>query len=237
MDGEQNRERVLEVYERWDRTGRLEAVRERLFGVAVAGVLAAVLLSLVPDAGALTPAVVGLVRVAGLGLAVAAYSVRTALENPDRLREADFENELVVALGTSALGGLYGATRESAPAVLAWRLLFRESPRERSEYGTDPTTGSGGRVDEAAVAAWRSRLGAGAVALLAVVVVEQLTAGIGVDRLVELLAGAGGGSAPGHPGLDGPAVPEFSPGATVALLVGAVVVGGLIGLLLAVSRG
>jgi hypothetical protein len=229
MDGEQNRERVLEVYERWDRTGRLETVRDRLFGVAVAGVLAAVLLSVVPDAGALTPAVVGLVRAAGLGLAVAAYSVRTALEDPDRLREADFENEFVVALGTSALGGLYGATRESAPAVLAWRLLFRESPPE--------SVGRGERVEEAEVTAWRSRLRAGAVALAVVVVIEQLTAGIGVDRLVALLTGSDDGSVPGLPGFDGVAVPELSLAATVALLVGAVVVGGLIGLFLAVSRG
>lgn len=230
MDGEKNRERVLELYERWERAGRLGTVRDRLFSVAAAGVLVAVLLSVVPDAGTVTPAVVGLGRVVGLGLAIAAYSVRTALEDPDRLREADFENELIVGLGVSALGGLYGATRESAPAVTAWRLLFRESARGESGHRFGSATGPGEGVDEAEVQAWRSRLRAGAAALLAVVVIEQ--AGF-------LLAGGLPSTPLPTVGLPdgGFAVPELSLGATVGLLVGAVVVGALIGLLLAVSQG
>lgn len=216
------RERVIAARERWEREGRLDTVRDRLFGAAATAVVLVAMLAAVPDRGTVTPLVVGLAQAVGAGVALAAYSARTALEDPDALRDAEFENQVVVGIGTYALGSLYGAALEGGPALSAWRLLFQETPGD-SEWGAPGREG-----------AWPRWLAGGAVLLAAVVAVEQVSAFVGVDSLLRLLAGAGS-DAPTLPA-GGVSVPQLGLGGTVALLVGAVVLGAVIGLALALAR-
>jgi hypothetical protein len=226
MDGDENRERVLDLHERWDRADRLEAVRDRLFGVAATAVVLVALLAAVPDRGTVTPLVVGLAQAVGAGIALAAYTVRTALGDPEALREATFEDEFLVALGTYALGSLSAAARGGGPALAAWRLLFQETP------GDAERRDGWGRPDRDD--AWQRWVAGGAVLLSGVVVLEQVSAVVGIDSLIGLLAGAGSG-APTLPA-GGVSLPELGPVGTVALFVGAVVLGAVIGLALALAR-
>jgi len=222
---ENTRERALAAYGRWDREGRLDTVRDRLFGAAATAVVLVAMLAAVPDRGTVTPLAVGLAQAVGAGVALAAYSVRTALTDPEALRTAEFENQLLVGLGTYALGSLASAARAGGPALAAWRLLFQETPVDdyRDEWGRP-----GGEP------AWGRWLAGGVALVAGVVVTEQVIAAVGVDRVVGLLAG--GGSGPPSLPAGGVALPQLGVGGTVALFVGAVVLGGVIGLALALAR-
>ncbi len=213
------RGRALAARERWEREGRLETVRDRLFGAAATAVVLIAILAAVPNRGAVTSLVVGLAQAAGAGIALAAYSVRTAVEDPETLREAGFEDEFVVALGFYALGTLSGAALRGGPALAAWRLLFQETPE-------DSERGGGWNSPDRDAGAWSRWLTGGAVLVAGVVILEQVSAVVGLDWVVGVLSGVG----------RAPSLPELGAGGTVALLVGAVVLGAIIGLGLALAR-
>lgn len=241
--GSFDRERVVavasSVLERWERSDHLDAVRGRVrtLFVAFAVLLAA---TWVFEPRGLTGFVFQLWWLASLPLVALTGTVYVTLRNPTRAREIWWDDGTLVTLGLVAVAVLAKAATSGPAARVAWQLLFAEDSPTGVDYGYDAV---GDGIDDARVAEIRGYVNwavLGSIALVLVDVVGRTLSRGGLDAIFDLLAGGGGGSGgggggglPALPGL--PAVPT-DPLSVVALVAAAVLVGAVVGVLVALRR-
>lgn len=242
-DGSFDRERVVDaassVLDRWNRDRRVDAVRGRVRNRFVAFALVAVATWLFDPQG-LAGFVFQVWWLASLPLAAVTGAIYVTLRNPDRIRDIWWDDGAIVTLGLVLIAMLARAATTGPAARVAWQLLFGEDSPTGVDYGYDvPDDG----IDETRVAELRRYVdwavyGSGVVVLLDLFV--RFLARGGADALFALLAGDGGGTGGGAGG-GLPGVPELpgvptDPLSVIALLVAAVVVGAIVGVIVALQR-
>ncbi|WP_323675661.1 hypothetical protein [Halorubellus sp. PRR65] len=239
-DGSFDRERVVAiasaVLERWERDDHLDAVRGRVRNLFVAFALLATATWLFEPRG-LSGFVFQTWWLASLPLAGLTGTVYVTLRNPNRVREIWWDDGALVTLGLIVVAILAKAATSGPAARVAWQLLFAEDSPTGVDYGYDAAADG---IDGARVAEIRGYVNwaiLGSVALVALDVVGRVLSRGGLDAVLDLLAGTdaggGGGGVPSVPAL--PGVPT-DPLSVLALLVGAVVVGAVVGVVVALRR-
>jgi hypothetical protein len=230
-----------DVLTRVERDGRLEAVRQRLGRVTVAA-LGAALVALNLSPGGLSGLVLSLWGYVGLGLGLLGGLVWLAtgrfrdgdLERPDDGGNGNGNTGVTVDLGTVGaplLALLADGTGRSTGLRLLWSLLLGEGSLPAAD-----AVAAGPGVDKTDVARLRRSLTRAAWLSVGLVAVDLFVRYGPVDAVVALLAGG----AVREPTL--PSMPTLAPlgGLStvewVLVLVAVAVGGGLVGLVLAVTR-
>lgn len=241
-DGSFDRDAVRDVagpiFDRWERDRHLDAARgrvQRVFGAAV--VVLAVTWLFEPDG--LAGFVLQLWSFASLPIAAVTGALLATLRNPTRSKEIWWDDGALLTLGFVLVAWLSRVAVSSPVGRVAWQLLFAESSPTGRQYGYDVPDD----IDEARVAELRgyvTYLVAGSIAVVALDWGTRLLGDGGLQAVVDLLTGAGGGigggSGGGLPGLPStPAIPT-DPVSVVALLAAALVVGSVLGIAIAIGR-
>ncbi len=211
---EQVQERALPVLEDWDRSHTLGAVRNRLGGWLGAS-LVVIAIRLVLDPGGLTGALLTLWFLPAALIGTVAGSLLVLLRNPTEASEIWFEQNLLATIGLIALAGLARGSQRHSAGLTAWRVLFGSEPPLDVTGGDSTDTG----IDHQEVARFQRYLRYAVAGSLLVIALEQLL-------LRDLPAVSGPSGAVGL---------TLSPVEWVLVLVGGVVLGAVIGALLAVT--
>lgn len=203
--------------DRWRRLGRIDAIRKRVRRVAIGAGVVFLGLTLAPPGGD-GSLLVGMIRLLSLVTGISAWSVSEALDGTTD--EADGRGSTLAAIGVLVLAALAWSADRSRAGALLWRLLLGEvvaSATATDATGTSAGTDAGATgsvtVDEEGVA---SRPGGTYLGILAALL------GGGAVALMSLPEAGAGGIALGQ--------------LAVFLLLTAVV-GGVVGLLAALSLG
>jgi small-conductance mechanosensitive channel len=211
---EQVQERALPVLDHWNRGHTLDAVRNRLRGWLGASLLV-IAIRLVFDPGGLTGTLLTLWFLPAALLGTVAGSLLVLFRNPTEASEIWFEQNLLATIGLIALAGLARGSRRHSAGLTAWRLLFGSDPP--LDTAADDATETD--IDQQEVARFQRYLRYAIAGSLLVIALEQL-----------LLRDLPAISKPsGTVGL------ALSPVEWVLVLVGGVVLGAVIGALLAVT--
>ncbi|MFC6955440.1 hypothetical protein [Halorubellus litoreus] len=242
-DGSFDRERVVSVassvIERWEQSRHLEVVRGRVRNLFVAFALVAAATWLFEPRG-LSGFVFQVWWLASLPLAGLTGTVYVTLRNPNQVRDIWWDDGALVTLGLVVVAMLAKAATSGPAARVAWQLLFAEDSPTGVDYGYDAV---GDGIDDARVAEIREYVNWAILGSVGIVLVDFLGRALsrgGVDAVLDLLAGGtGGGGGGGGGGL--PSVPTLpgvptDPLSVVALLVAAVVVGAVVGVIVALQR-
>lgn len=212
---EQVQERALPVLDHWERGHTLDAVRNRLRGWLGAS-LVVVLVGLFVDPGGLTGTLLTLWFLPAALLGTVAGSLLVLLRNPTAAPEIWFEQNLLATIGLIALAGLARGSQRHSAGLTAWRLLFGSDPP--LDATADDTTETD--IDQAEVARLQRYLRYVIAGSLLVIGLEQLL-------LRDLPAISGPSGTVGF---------ALRPVEWALVLVGGVVLGAVIGALLAVTE-
>jgi len=199
--------------DRWRRLGRIDAIRRRVRRIAIGAGVVFLGLTLAPP-GRDPSLLVGVIRLLSLVTGVSAWSVSAAL---DGATDDDGDGSVLAAVGVLVLVALAWSADRSRLGALLWRVLLGEVAASATDFDTgrtnvDADTEATGNVGVIAGSREAARPGGTYLGILA-----DLLAG-GAVALAFLPRGSGLGEA------------------GVFLLVTAVV-GGLVGLLAALSLG
>jgi hypothetical protein len=199
--------------DRWQRLGRIDAIRRRVRRIAIGAGVVFLGLTLAPPGWDPSPLVTA-IRLLSLGTAVSAWSVSAAL---DGATDDDGDGSLLAAVGVLVLVALAWSADRSRLGALLWRVLLGEVATSATDLDTgrtnvDVETETTESVAVTAEVRKAARSGGTYLGLLAALLVG------GTVALAFLPRGGGLGEA------------------GVFLLVTAVV-GGLVGLLAALSLG
>ncbi|WP_227133707.1 hypothetical protein [Halorubellus salinus] len=245
QNGSLDRERVVavasSVIERWERSRHLEVVRGRVRNLFAAFALVAVATWLFEPRG-LSGFVFQMWWLASLPLAGVTGTVYVTLRNPNRVREIWWDDGALVTLGLVVVAVLAKAATSGPVARVAWQFLFAEDSPTSVDYGYDAV---GDGIDGSRVAEIREYVNWAILGSVGIVLFDFLGRVLsrgGLDAVLDLLAGGtgtgggtggGGGGVPSLPAL--PAVPT-DPLSVVGLLVAALVVGAVVGVVVALRR-
>lgn len=199
--------------DRWRRLGRIDAIRRRVRRIAIGAGVVFLGLTLAPPGWDPSPLVTA-IRLLSLGTGVSAWSVSAAL---DGATDDDGDGSLLAAVGVLVLVALAWSADRSRLGALLWRVLLGEVATSATDLDTgrtnvDVETETTESVDVTAGDRKAARSGGTYLGVLAALLVG------GTVALAFLPRGGGLGEA------------------GVFLLVTAVV-GGLVGLLAALSLG
>jgi hypothetical protein len=215
MDGEwreQVQERALPVLDHWGRGHALDTARTRLRGWLGAS-LVVVLIRLLLNPDGLTGTLLTLWFLPAALVGTVAGCLLVLLRNPTDAPQVWFEENLLATIGLIALAGLARGSRRHSAGLSAWRLLFGSDPPRLDGASADDAD-----IDHEEAAQLRQFLWYAIVGSAAVIVLEQLVLG-GLPALPS-----------GTVGL------ALSPVEWVLVGVGGVVLGAVIGAVLAVTE-
>lgn len=212
---EQVRERALPVLDHWGHGTTLDTVRSRLRGWLGAS-LVVVFIRLFLDPGGLTGTLLTLWFLPAALVGTVAGSLLALLRNPTEAPQIWFEQNLLATVGLIALAGLARGSRRTSTGWTAWQVLFGSDPPRLDATGTDSTDAD---IDHEEVTRLRRYLWYAIAGSAAVIGLEQL--------LLRDLPAISGRS--GTVGL------ALSPVEWSLVLVGGVVLGAVVGALLALT--
>jgi hypothetical protein len=218
------------IIQRWERDGTVDSIRTRM-SIFLGASIAVIVLQQAVSFEGFSQTVVNVWALTAVPTGVVAACIRSTLRDPERAGEIWLNQETMAAIGVISLAVLARGGRQSAIGRVAWQMLFGEDRPEgiAGPPGTDDST-----VDESSVQELKQFLFLGIVGSGAILVFEQLLVGNRWD-----IFDASGQSTDGNP-LDGfggfDVFSGFGPVEWLFISAGMVLVGTILGAVLAVSR-